>query len=65
MVIKTMGFNEGMFYFSFFAFFFVFGGIVGVELFKGVENMFLIAGFSVSIIGMFMGRFLMNLIKPY
>jgi hypothetical protein len=60
-----MGFNEMMFYFAFFAFFFVFGGIVGAELFKGVENIFLIAGFSVSIIGMFIGRFLINLIKPF
>ncbi len=65
MVIRTMGFNEGMFYFSFFVFFFVFGGIVGAKLFAGVENIFLIAGFSVSIVGMFMGRFLMNLIKPF
>jgi len=56
-------FNTVMFYFSFFAFFFVVGGIVGAELFKGVENIFLIAGFSVSIIGMFIGQFLMNLIK--
>lgn len=60
-----MGFNEGMFYFSFFVFFFVFGGIVGETLFKDTDNIFLIAGFSVSIIGMFIGRFLMNLIKPY
>lgn len=60
-----MSFNKVMFYFSFFIFFFVFGGIAGAALFKGVENIFLIAGFSVSILGMFIGRFLMNLIKPY
>jgi len=59
-----MGFNEAMFYFGFFAFFFVFGGIFGTAVFKGVEHIFLIAGFSISIVGMFTGRFLMNLIKP-
>jgi hypothetical protein len=60
-----MGLNETMFYFGFFAFFFVFGGISGTVVFKGVDNIFLISGFAISIIGMFMGRFLMDLIKPY
>lgn len=59
-----MGLNETMFYFGFFAFFFVFGGIFGTAMFKGVENIFLIAGFSVSVIGMFIGRFLMDMIHP-
>ncbi|MGV8150938.1 MAG: hypothetical protein ACP5NV_04370 [Candidatus Woesearchaeota archaeon] len=60
-----MAFNDAMFYFGFFLFFFVFGGIAGSVVFKGVENIFLISGFCVSIFGMFIGRFLMNLVKPY
>ncbi|MEM4637738.1 MAG: hypothetical protein QXK76_01765 [Candidatus Woesearchaeota archaeon] len=58
-----MSLNNFMFYFGFFAFFFVFGGIAGSMLFKDVENIFLIAGFSVSVLGMFLGRFLLNLMR--
>ncbi|GIU68797.1 MAG: hypothetical protein KatS3mg002_0033 [Candidatus Woesearchaeota archaeon] len=56
-----MSFTSFMFYFGFFIFFFVFGGIFGSMMFKNVENIFLISGFCVSIFGMFLGRFLMNL----
>lgn len=61
-----MALNDAMFYVGFFLFFFVFGGIAGAAIFKGTENIFLISGFTVSIIGMFIGRLVMNLIsKPY
>jgi len=59
-----MSFRNTMFYIGFFVFFFVVGGIVGSQIYKDTANIFLISGFIVAIIGMLIGRFVINLINP-